>query len=286
MTQTWLSKTSSMTLVEVTSRLAQKDDVDGLILIGSYARRELRPSSDYDLVILMSRLPVPIDMGLTYIDRRLTDLVFITVEDMNELLEGNKPINPYTLNGRTFLRLEEGEIMLDRSGRLERARQKVQRGVPLQLLSARENHSRWWMMNYHLRHTKRMLGSNDPVYATAVDLRLIGMRDFLMLDYFNFRNLVWKGEKEAVTYWTSHDPQYLGLFKECIGETDTRRKLHLYEELAAKTADPLGGVWQEGTTALKIRPEAEAKSDLAEVTRSALDFWETLVEAPSDESAT
>ena len=282
MSLTRSSKTLSMTLEELVGRLRQRDQIDGIMVIGSAARDELQPGSDYDLVILLSDMPVPIDIGLTHVDDRPTDLNFITVEEMDELLESDKPVNPYTTKGGAFLRMGDGKIELDRSGRLERGQQTVLAGVPLKLFSSKEKYSRWWMMNFFLRLAKRMVVSNDPTYTQAADLMLVGMLDYLMFDYFNFRDLVWKGEKEAVRYWTSQEPGYLDSFMNCLNELDTGHKLQLYEELAEVAAAPVGGISEEGDTALHIRDDAQPESDISATTQSAQDFWATLVDGSSD----
>ena len=116
MTLTRRSNTLSMTLQELIERLRSRDHIDGIVVIGSAARDELEPASDYDLVILLSAMPVPIDIGITQGEHRPADLTFMTVEEMDELLETDKPINPYTTNGRAFLRMGDGKIELDRSG--------------------------------------------------------------------------------------------------------------------------------------------------------------------------
>ena len=239
------SKTSSMKLEEVLARLRNSDQIDGLMIIGSAARNELTLSSDYDLVILFPDLPVPIDIGQTFIDKRVTDLNFITVEEVDRFLETEEPISPYTTNGRILLRMGDGRIELDRSDRLKRAREKVLGGAEVKLFTEQEKHSRWWMMNLFLRIDKRLSVSNDSVNVDAVDLMLNGMLDYLMVDYFNFRDLLWKGEKEAIRYWTIEDPGYLGSFMECLKEGDTRRKLDLYETVGRGNGRPswrhLGG---------------------------------------------
>ena len=106
---------------------------------------------------------------------------------------------------------------------------------------------------------------------------LNGMLDYLMVDYFNFRDLLLKGEKEAVRYWAIEDPGYLDSFMECLKEGDSRRKFPLYEALAEVTAAPVGGIWEEGHTVISIRPEAE--SDISKETEKALAFWEKLVDS-------
>lgn len=247
------------------------------MVIGSTAREELTPASDYDLIIVMSQLAVPVDMGHTVVDGRHTDLRFLTVEELDDMIGTERPVNPYVSNGRTLLRMGDGRIEKDESGRLERARRKVLGGVKLQLLDDYRKYDRWWLTNMFLRITMRLDRSDDPVYIQAVDLHVNGMLDYLMVDYFNFRDLLWKGEKDAVRYWTSHDQEFLRLFVSCLKESDTGRRVVLLETLCAMAVGPLGPVWEDDHAAMHIRPDVGRTQDISEASRAALDLWEGLV---------
>ena len=275
------SKTFTTTLDEVLRRLAAQPVVDGLMVVGSAARGELQSASDYDLVVLVSDMPVPVDMGVTVIDQRNTDLIFITTAELDSIIDSDEPVNPYTFLGRAFLRMADGRIEFDRSGRVRDAQRKLAKDVTLQLLDDETKYLRWWLMNMFLRVARRMVQSDDPVYAQAAQLHLMGMLDYAMTDYFNFRDLLWRGEKDAVRYWAENDPDVLRLFVECLEQPDAGRKLRLYEELAAVTASPVGGVWEADCTSLHVQNDGNATTlDIPEMTRRALDFWDDLV-APS-----
>ncbi len=269
-----------MSLDDVLGRLRRQDRIDGLMVVGSAARDELGPASDYDLVLVFDELAVQADIGSTVIDGRDTDLRFLTVEELDEFVGSDGPIDPYSGNGRAFLRMGDGKIELDRHGLLEKAKEKVGSGVELKLFDDHQKYSRWWMVNYFLRIAKRLNRSDDPVYAGAVDLQLMGMLDYLMLDYFNFRDILWKGEKDAVRYWAEHDPEYLDLFTRCSHEPDRNEKLRRYEELAKLTGRPMGDVWAEGATSLHVRQQEGATPDIASSVEEALDFWDGLVGDP------
>ena len=266
-----------MSLNELIVRLRRRDSVDGIMVIGSTAREELTPASDYDLLIVMSELAVPVDMGHTIIDGRNTDIQFLTVEELDDMIETERPVNPYVSNGRTLLRMGDGRIKKDESGRLERARRKVLAGVELKLIDDCQKYDRWWLTNMFLRITRRLNRSDDPIYIQAVDLHVNGMLDYLIVDYFNFRDLLWKGEKDAIRYWTSHDPEFLYLFMSCLKESDTGRRVVLLETLCAMAAGPLGPIWGDDHAAMHIRPDADWTQDISVESQAALDFWEGLV---------
>jgi predicted nucleotidyltransferase len=67
-----------MTLEQVIARLSHHLAVDGLLTIGSTGRDTLTPTSDYDLVVVLADPPLPLGVGITSIDHRLTDVLFVT----------------------------------------------------------------------------------------------------------------------------------------------------------------------------------------------------------------
>lgn len=64
------STAAEMTFEQVVARLSQHEAVDGLLVIGSASNAHLTPASDYDLVIILSAMPVPIHVGVTQIAGR------------------------------------------------------------------------------------------------------------------------------------------------------------------------------------------------------------------------
>ena len=123
-------------------------------------------------------MAVPVDMGHTIVDGRHTDLRFFSVKELDDMIESEKPVNPYTSNGRTLLRMAEGQIHKDESRCLDRARRTVSDGVDLQLFDGHQKYDRWWLMNMFLRIVKRLDRSDDSVYVQAVDLHVNGMLDY------------------------------------------------------------------------------------------------------------
>ena len=280
MTFTRPSCTWSITLEDVIDRLRQRDEIDGVMVVGSADRGQVGPTSDYDLFILMSSTPVPIERGQTYVDGRITDLKFMMIEEMDKLIAAEEPVSPYTGHGRAFLRMGDGKIELDRSGRLGRAQERVLAGVPVQLLSEQENHLQWMWMNGGLRLSGRLVASDDPEVVEAAEIMMSWHLNDLMTNYFNFGDLMFKGEKEAVKYWASNDAAYHRAYMECLREPDPRRKQVLLGELSVLTAEPRGGLWNEGETVMHLELEGVSESDIAGATEKAFEFWDRLIAEP------
>jgi hypothetical protein len=118
------------------------------------------------------------------------------------------------------------------------------------------------------------MGSSDPIYLEAIDLRLLYQLSDLMVDYFAVRGLPYQGEKTAIRYWKAQDRAYYRLFRKCLEERDRSLRVELYGRLAVETMEPIGTLWEIGHTGFRIEPESEmTSSELAK----ASDFWASLV---------
>ena len=58
-----------MTLDEMIVRLSKNEYVDAVAIIGSAGGGELNPASDYDLLIVLDPMPLPLSGVVTYLGR-------------------------------------------------------------------------------------------------------------------------------------------------------------------------------------------------------------------------
>ena len=268
------SSTHALTLAEVTGRLSQKEEVEGIILVGSAIKDVLTPASDYDLVIVLNESPVPLHVGVTAINGRFTDLVFHTTAQVEEFLAATKPFSFSDWTGRLVGWLEVGEILFDRDGLLQQAQAKAHSGVWIQDDPTGDAFHAWNGVNYNLAVARRLFAAEDPLYLQTLDLRmaLYAPAD-LFFNYFRARSLRWDGDKWAIRYLNEHDPDYLILFRRFLSEQDRAQKFRLYEQLAVRALEPVSDLWAEGDTV--IMPDTEVVT--AEIEQQALDFWESLI---------
>ena len=264
-----------MTLHELIERLSKNDIVDGMATIGSTGEGILDATSDYDVLIVLTKMPLPLKGGVIYLDGRLTDIVFATTNEINRLSDTSQDsVVMNSFEGKLAKWMTTAQVVIDRHGRLERLRHRAQSGLSTKPLSDGEVHSKRRHASYNVAQTRRILRSDDPTYLTAVDLRLLYQLADLMVDYFTIRDLPWDGEKAAVRYWVSHDPSYLELFKNCMAEKERARKADMYVELAEATMAPVGKLLQTGATWFWL--DSESKNTPENMDR-AFRFWESLI---------
>ena len=272
---------SSCTLEQVIRRLAAHDAVDGVVVMGSAAHDALSAASDYDLLVVLADRSAPLFLTVTTIAGRMAELYFVDAAAIDAIAESDDlPALARIrsmLGGAVLAWLETGRLAFDRSGRLACARSAVGAQSWFVPASADEKYNAWFSVNYNLAHNRRMLTLDDPVYQTAVDLRLLYMLSDLWLHYFRIRAIPWQGEKPAIRYVQAHDPSFLDLLRVCLAETDRGRKMARYEELARHVVAPIGPIWAAGTTAVQLDTGAAGDPGAVE---AALAFWAELVREP------
>ncbi len=266
--------TNDLPLAGVIARLARHDAVDGVLLIGSTGRELLNPASDYDLILVLNRAPLPLRVALTYIDGRLADIIFVDAAELAAFTGGPPPASSVVWGEAALARwLRGGTIAYDNTSQMAAA-QAAARARPPELPGEGELFSAWFSINYNLRQNLRMVASGDETYLTALDIRLLYCLSDCWWHYFLLRGLSERGEKAQVRYLAAHDPTYLALFRQCLVEGDRDRRFALYRELAGLTVAPAGGLWADDATS--VLPETGATWS-PDAPAQALAFWEELL---------
>ena len=266
---------SAMNFDSLIENLKTSPAVDGLMLIGSAAQDTLNAHSDRDLLVVLNHRPIQITNGTAFCDGVLVDLIIQTREEINNLVRAEPgSISLYDSAASFFRWALSGTIILDRSRCLERLRGRIARDEIGPTLSEGESLSRADKALYNLAQTRRMSNSPDSLYQRAVDLRMLYQLSDLMVDYFNMRGMAWAGEKEAIRYWQTSDPEYLDLFMACYWETDRKERVQLYKRLVQATIEPAGFSWDRDGPMLRLYPSSlMTRENLVE----AREFWKSLV---------
>jgi predicted nucleotidyltransferase len=265
--------THSSKLDEFIDQVQSRPEVAGLIMMGSAARGAPGPYSDYDLLLVFETLPAPLSVGLTWIDGRLTDLIFVMAAEIDQLVTGGpRAAFAEGMTGRLITWLRDGRIMLDRSGRLAHAQEVVRSAGWTRGPTWGEQYRIWFSLNYDLAQTRRCAANPDPAAQAVVDVRLLFGLSNVWFAYFQLRGLPQFG-KEAARYLAEHDQPFQALFERAAGEPDRSRRLMLYVELVTQAVATFGKAWPAETTALQFQDGTEIEP--ANV-QAAQDWWEDL----------
>src|SRR6476659_10494644 len=103
-------------LDEVIASLSANAAVDAVLTMGSTATGSLHPASDYDLLVVLSEMPVPAFLAMTTIEGRMAELYFTTTQTLDMLLALDAPIPPDRFEANILTWLQSGRIVFDRSG--------------------------------------------------------------------------------------------------------------------------------------------------------------------------
>lgn len=223
------------------------------MLIGSLAANSFHAASDYDLVIFVSNAPQLWYVGVTSIDQRFTDLLFVDgaalprITALEHSLTARDELTPIVRW------LQRGVIHFDRHHALAQAKQHVADEHWIKPASDDDVFGAWFSLNYNLAQTRRMLFASDPLYQATAEIRmaLYGYMD-VWWGYFTVRKIQESGEKQALRYLQTYDAEFLAIYQQFMLEQDRFRKFQLYEQTAAIVVAPVGGIWEPGTTAMNV----------------------------------
>ena len=254
------SQTNELNLGGFIERLSRHDAVRGIVVIGSMADDSAEAASDIDLIVVVdssaaTREDASLQSAVVNIDGRVGDILFATTDEIDTILADAGELGPDEWTGRIARFLETGRIVLDRTGRLGQAQKRVKAGGVVGETPTGSGYGFWNRINYNLLHNRRMIASDDPVYLTALDVRLLYALSDVFLGYFMVRGLRWEGEKAAVRVLEKRDPDFLDLFKRCCATTGTRRRFDQYEKLCEMTIAPAGDLWPSIPASIKLRPD-------------------------------
>jgi predicted nucleotidyltransferase len=238
------SPSSDLSLDQVFARLKSHKQVKGVLLLGSVTTDAFNPASDYDLVILLDLDDRPWFVGVTQIDHRLADLIFVSHEAAQKAacfdssVEAPEELAPI----RRWLKM--GTIVHDPQGLLQAAQKTLRERDWKAVPSSRAAYGAWFAINYNLAQTRRLLSSPDPAYqgTAAVRMAVYGHSD-VWFGYFTIRQMEWPGDKAAYRCLQREAPEFLEAYEEFIRAAEPKDKLAKYEKVTALAAKPYGGLW-------------------------------------------
>jgi predicted nucleotidyltransferase len=267
------SETADVPLAEVLARLARHPAVEGVLALGSTGTDKAGPQSDYDLLVIVSDMPVPLHVILTRVDGRLTDVLLARSELVARMAAGGfEPASRY--EGLLAEHLKAGRVVHDRDGRLAQARAALAgrdwRAVP----DDREAYDyAVHGINFNYQHNCRYAAHPGREHRTALEIRLHYSLEQVIFGYFRVRRLPWGGEMAAIGYWQAHDPAYLALFEAYHAAASLDARLALYAQLAGGALAPVGGLWPPDAVNVLLEGGDWQMEDVP----AAAAFWHSLV---------
>ena len=243
-------------------RLAAHAAVHGAALLGSGQRLALNSVSDIDLLIVVDEDWAALRGAVTRIDGRMGDVLFATTHEIAKIANAESTRDAGAWVGMIASHLGSARVLLDRNGDLATAHIQARRSCAASDAEPGAPHTGRGTRSTTTGSTIAGCStSDDPMYAAALDVRMLyGLAD-VFAGYFATRGMRWNGEKAAVSYLREHDPAFLTLFQQALAEQDRRAKFALYEQLCQWATAPAGGLWPDEPTSAHLRDPSSASQE-------------------------
>ena len=226
-------------LDDLVARLCGKAEVAGLVVWGSGAAGAVKPESDLDVLLVWATADPPFTFVTTRVGAILAELQVVTVADVRLVVSGDDPQTAWGAD--VIVEALRGRILCDTGGVLATAKAQLA-SCKLTTPSPAEAFGSWRHAQYNVRQTRRYLLSPDPDARLAVEARLLYSFHFLLIHYFTVRGMRWRGDKEALRYWRTHEPALLHEWQAGLREPDLGRQVARYEAMHDRVYAPLGGL--------------------------------------------
>ncbi len=248
-------KFTNLSLDQALKNIAQHPAVCGILTMGSTAQTErFKAYSDLDILIVTTE-PSLLWTTLTEIEGKLTDLVFVGQQALQDLRD-SESIPIATKEASLTHWLLAGHIIYDPNNLLQDLQTYFQNLTKLPLQAQPSDlYGVWFGIHYNYLQNVRMWHSGDDLYHMALRMRMLYSLSQLFLCYFYVRDMHWQGEKWAIRYWQKHDPNYHQLFQQAIITADLDDKMVLYEELAKLTLEPMSPLYRDLFTMVQLADE-------------------------------
>lgn len=233
-------------LEEIISNLKSKAEVDAVFIAGSQGLGEEKPYSDIDLVVIFTKNSENLRSLFQWIDNKPGDIYFFDRSDIEKLIVLEE-IPSNKMDAVLVDWLEKNNIAFDKSGLLTKLKDQVVQLKSKFVVPTTEMKSFEQKINYGYIRNKRYFESGNPLYHEALEINLLNDISNVLVGYFEFRNISWRGEKFVINYLKKNDPTFYNLFLKCIGQSNLKEKFDNYSRLTQICFHGDYKLWQKDT---------------------------------------
>jgi len=217
------------TLEKIIENLKKHEEIDAVFLTGSYGI-DHKTYSDIDLVIVLNKSTQNIKSLYTWIDDKFADVFFFDSAELDRIglakdIHGNK------MDGVFVTWLGKAVIQFDKTGKVAALKEKMNELNKVSKIPESEKKSFYDKINYNWHVNKRYFDSNDSIYHEALEIRLLYSVSEIFTGYFEFRDILWRGEKAAIKYLKENDMNFYSIFVKYTKADDLREKYFYYSKL-------------------------------------------------------
>lgn len=260
-----------MTQLEtIEKNLQNNENVDSVFLTGSYGVGQKNDYSDIDLVIVLKENEKKIKSLYTWIDEKFADVFFFDHADLKRI-KNSKELSANDMDAIFISWIEKASILFDKTGRVTKLKSDLKNNKNSINIPKNEKEQWWQKINYNFIANKRYFESNDPTYLEALDVRLLYSAIELITGYFGFRDIPWRGEKQAIVYLKDNDINFYKKFVEYSNSSNISDRFNLYSELVSLTLTSDFPLWTKEDIVSQFKDGSlDINSDLT-------NYWKKLI---------
>lgn len=256
------------TLPVTIEKLKLHQNVDAVFLTGSQGS-DNKPYSDIDLVIILNRHTHDLTSLYTWIDDKFADVFFFDYSDL-ERIDTSKELPGNAMDAVFVSWLQKATIQFDKSGMLTDLKGKTDELSKKVTIPKSEKDLFWQKINYNFVANTRYFESNDPSYHEALEVRLLYSVSEVVTGYFEFRDILWRGEKSAMKYLKENDIDFYNDFIAYTKAVDLSDKFRKYSDLVKMVFTDGYKLWNKGDVLPQAKDRTKADN------KTLIEYWNDL----------
>lgn len=218
-------------LNKIIEKLKSHDDIDAVFLTGSNASNQSKLYSDIDLVVILKNNKSSLYSMYRWIDGIFAEIFFFDLADIERIIS-SKNIDSDNFDAILLDWIKKSNIYFDKSGTLTKLKTSE---INTSKQSVKSKDGFWQRINHNYIADKRYFESNDPLYHEALEIKLFYSMEQVICAFFAFRNIPWRGEKNAILYIKDNAKDFYKLFNNYISARSLVERFQSYSQIFEAT---------------------------------------------------
>lgn len=231
-------------LNNVIEKLKSHNDVDAVFLTGSNAINKSKLYSDIDLVVILNTNKNSLYSLYRWTEGVFTEVFFFDLKDIERILS-SKSIDSDHFDAILLDWIKKSHIYFDKSGILTKLKIKSPE-INISNRSIRSKEGFLQRINHNYITDKRYFESKDPIYHEALEIKLFYSMEQIICAYFAFRDIPWRGEKNAILYIKDNAQDFYKLFKEYTSTSSLTERFQIYSKMFECVFTDVYKKWKQG----------------------------------------
>ena len=248
-------------------RLKRSGPVIGLVRYGSRGPADLSPGGDFDLFVFVEDRPADIESIHIYVGDIPVDLNIRCIQDLHRA----QPLTAFDTA------LIQGEILYDKTGAL--AQELASLGHQWQRDADQLREHEIHMIRFCQQHVLDKVRGRTEAEPLLCEFLLSANIHWLVRAYFAVRGRQFPGEKQALEWLASDEPQVYANIGCFYASRDLAEKVRINERLTELILAPVGGPWRRDELMVLA-----AQPDASDLQKKGTDLFQALFQMTPGES--